>query len=112
MDELRKQLAAALDREHPGPCGNACDVGKAVACGYYLMAARLLGAATDCPETDKAAVALSQALGAVYEEELERERHLLLAEQHVPCLACGAICWVEGRDERCGACGADLRLQG
>lgn len=110
MTTNKKKLAAAIDYEHPCEGDNTCDIAKAVECGYYLWAARLLSGATECPETDAAALALSQEMGGdEYEAAMNEECRLLLEEPHRRCTLCNATVWADANEAvDCGNCRATV----
>lgn len=107
-----KNLATALDNEHPCSGDNTCDIAKAVELGLYLWAGHVLGGATECPETNAAMAALNEEMGAeAFEAALEEERKEMVAQPHLKCGTCGAVVYTDADEDGCNNCGAGVRRE-
>lgn len=107
-DDLRYDVARALQEEHGGCENNACDIGSAYETGYPLAAAHLLLGATETPVLDLV-LQLHGASGdarfarGAFKEDFEAWAEYFGA--HSWECACGAFVYdPEDREEHCGNC--------
>lgn len=107
-DDLRNDLARALQEEHGGCENNTCDIGSALNAGYPLAAAHLLLGATETPILDLVLTvhgALGEATVAwgTFDEDFEAWAEHFRA--HSWECACGAFVYdPEEGEEHCGNC--------
>lgn len=104
-DDLKWELAGALNAKHPCDDDNTCDIGKAMELGLVLWAGDLLESSTDCPKVERLMRKARE--DPDFDQELENERLQLLEEPHVTCEECGSVVWTDSNTV-CDNCHAEV----